>query len=163
MTNPYNSFNQGSNDFNQIQGQSQAFGQGNEPRPQSYAEYQQQQYANPQQQPFDPFSQQPRAGAPAPYGQHNGVMGIPGQPKSWIATVLLSGFLGMWGAHNFYLGYRNRAITQLVMTIVGYLTAVFIVGFILLGAVAIWAFVDFVRILLRSGEYGVDENGVPLT
>ena len=59
--------------------------------------------------------------------------------------------------------YRNRAITQLVMTIVGYLTAVFIVGFILLGAVAIWAFVDFVRILLRSGEYGVDENGVPLT
>ena len=75
---------------------------------------------------------------------------------------MLSAFLGTWGAHNFYLGYRNRAITQLVMTLVGYLTAVFVVGFVLLGAVSIWVFVDFIRILLRSGEYGYEANGVPI-
>ncbi|MDN6263717.1 MAG: hypothetical protein L0J55_10405, partial [Corynebacterium casei] len=64
---------------------------------------------------------------------------------------------------NFYLGYRNRAVTQLVKTLVGYLTAIFLVGFILIGVVAVWAFVDFIRVLLRSGEYGVDSDGVPLT
>ena len=49
------------------------------------------------------------------------------------------------------------------MTLVGYLTAIFLVGFILIGVVAVWAFVDFIRVLLRSGEYGVDSDGVPLT
>jgi TM2 domain-containing membrane protein YozV len=169
MTNPYNSFDQGRDGFYSNEEEA--------PRPQSYAEYQEslnnpqpnprQQFADPRgnigQQAYDPFQQQPMAGAPAPYAHQSGLIRNPGQPKSWVATVLLTGFLGTWGAHNFYLGYRNRAVTQLVMTLVGYLTAIFLVGFVLLGAVAIWAFVDFVRVLLRSGEYGVDADGVPLT
>lgn len=169
MTNPYNSFDQGRDDFHPNDEQA--------PRPQSYAEYQeslnnpqpkpQQHYADPRgqggQQSFDPFQQQPMAGTPARYAQQSGLIRNPGQPKSWVATVLLTAFLGTWGAHNFYLGYRNRAVTQLVMTLVGYLTAIFLVGFILMGVVAVWAFIDFIRVLLRSGEYGVDADGVPLT
>lgn len=168
MTNPYNSFDQGRDDYSNDE---------QTPRPQSYAEYQEslnspqpnprQQFSDPRgqggQQAYDPFQQQPMAGAPAPYAQQSGLIRNPGQPKSWVATVLLTAFLGTWGAHNFYLGYRNRAVTQLVMTLVGYLTAIFLVGFILIGVVAVWAFVDFIRVLLRSGEYCVDSDGVPLT
>lgn len=157
MTNPYSSFDQGRDDLFSNNEQT--------PREQSYAEYQES-LKNPQpgphQQASNPFQQQPMAGAPAPYAQQSGLMPHTGRPKSWIASVLLSAFLGTWGAHNFYLGYRNRAITQLVMTLVGYLTAVFVVGFVLLGAVSIWVFVDFIRILLRSGEYGYDANGLPI-
>lgn len=162
MSNPYNHFDHSRDDSWAPEPQ--------EPAAQSYAQYQESlKNPQPQQPAFDPFQQQPQAGAPAPYGQVPGAAPypafgmVPANPKSWVGTALLAFFLGHFGAHNFYLGYRNRAIAQLSMTVIGWLTAIFLVGFILLGAVAIWAFVDFVRVLLRSGEYGVDSNGVPLT
>jgi len=86
-----------------------------------------------------------------------------GQPKSKIAAALLAFFLGTLGVHNFYLGYTQRAVTQLVMTIVGVLTMVFIVGFFLYFAVGIWAFVEFIMILVGSQGYATDARGVPLT
>ena len=54
--------------------------------------------------------------------------------------------------HNFYLGYTTRGIIQLVLTIT------------LVGAPisAIWALIEFIMIIMRSGSYGYDASGQPL-
>ena len=39
--------------------------------------------------------------------------------KSRLAAGLLAIFLGTLGVHNFYLGYTNRGLAQLLLTIVG--------------------------------------------
>ena len=86
-------------------------------------------------------------GQPA-YGQPFAV----GAPKQWIVAVLLAFFLGTLGIHNFYLGYTTKGIIQLVIS----LTAV---GLIVTG---IWAFIDFIMIIMRSGPYATDAQGQPL-
>ena len=43
------------------------------------------------------------------------------QPKSKIAAGLLAIFLGYLGIHNFYLGYTNKGITQLLLTLIGWI------------------------------------------
>ncbi|GHG10880.1 TM2 domain-containing protein [Paracoccus aerius] len=48
----------------------------------------------------------------------------------------------MFGAHRFYLGKTGTAITMLILTFVGIVTAILAVGFILLFAVGIWTLVD---------------------
>src|SRR5699024_4698871 len=120
MSNPYNHFDHSRDDSWAPEPQ--------EPAAQSYAQYQESlKNPQPQQPAFDPFQQQPQAGAPAPYGQVPGAAPypaygmVPANSKSWVGTALLAFFLGHFGAHNFYLGYRNRAIAQLSMTVIGWL------------------------------------------
>ena len=86
-------------------------------------------------------------GQPA-YGQPFAV----GAPKQWIVAVLLAFFLGTLGVHNFYLGYTTKGIIQLVLTIT-------FIGLIVSG---IWAFIDFIMLLMRSGDYATDAQGQPL-
>ena len=75
-----------------------------------------------------------------------------GAPKQWIVAVLLAFFLGTLGVHNFYLGYTTKGIIQLVLTIT-------FIGLIVSG---IWAFIDFIMLLMRSGDYATDAQGQPL-
>ena len=89
---------------------------------------------------------QPGYAQPA-YGQP-----VVGAPKQWIVALLLAFFLGPLGIHNFYLGYTTKGIIQLVIS----LTAV---GLIVTG---IWAFIDFIMIIMRSGPYATDAQGQPL-
>ncbi|WP_333617703.1 TM2 domain-containing protein [Dietzia sp.] len=84
------------------------------------------------------------------------------QPKSYAGAALLAFFLGGLGVHNFYLGYTGKGVAQLIITILGFVTTIIGVGFLLLLAVWIWAFIEFILILCRSGSYGYDSNGVPL-
>jgi TM2 domain-containing membrane protein YozV len=75
-------------------------------------------------------------------------------PKSRLATTLLAFFLGGFGAHRFYLGKIGTAVTMLVLTIVGYVLlivgsvgfspVILAIGYVLVSAVGIWAFVDFI-------------------
>ncbi|HJF11586.1 TM2 domain-containing protein [Corynebacterium falsenii] len=127
-------------------------------------QYAQQNYAQPQfgqpqfgQQPFDPNYPdfQPTYSGNAAYAPMT-------EPKSYMAAALLAFFLGGWGAHNFYLGYKAKAVTQLVLCLLGFATAIFIIGFAFLAVVSVWAFIEFIMILLRSGSYAHDANGVPL-
>ncbi|MFD2814871.1 TM2 domain-containing protein [Paracoccus aerius] len=67
---------------------------------------------------------------------------IQNDAKSPVAAYLLLIFLGMFGAHRFYLGKTGTAITMLILTFVGIVTAILAVGFILLFAVGIWTLVD---------------------
>jgi TM2 domain-containing membrane protein YozV len=66
-------------------------------------------------------------------------------PKSRLAYILLGIFLGSWGIHNFYAGYTNKAIIQLLISVIscGILTWVSF----------IWAIVDIVTVT-------TDANGV---
>lgn len=88
------------------------------------------------------------------YGQHGTVpSGVPGyptvppgyHPQSRVAAACLAFFLGGFGAHNFYIGLRGRAIVQLCVP---------------LGSVAI-IFLGAVVMLIGLGDpnvsYGDDE------
>lgn len=119
--------------------------------------YQQQGYPQPGQQGY---------GAMQPYGQQPmqayGPNGMPRSPKSKVAAALLAFFLGPFGAHNFYMGYTSRAATQLVLTLIGWVTSLIFIGLFLLAAVGIWVFVEFIMILVGSGGYERDSEGYPL-
>lgn len=85
-----------------------------------------------------------------------------GQPKSKIAAALLFFFLGELGIGNFYLGQNNLGIAKLILFFVGIVTAFFIIGFLILGALWIWKMVEFVMVLTGGGGYDRDARGVPL-
>ena len=109
-------------------------------------------YAAGQQAYGQPAYGQPAYGQPA-YGQP--AYGQPfaaGAPKQWIVALLLAFFLGALGIHNFYLGYTTKGIIQLILTIT------------VIGApiAAIWAFIEFIMIIARSGSYAYDAQGQPL-
>lgn len=73
--------------------------------------------------------------------------------KSKVAAALLAFFLGGIGIHNFYLGYTGKGIAQLLISLLscGFLAPIS----------GIWAFVEFIMILI--GSISTDANGVPLT
>lgn len=78
----------------------------------------------------------------------------PKSGKSKIAAGLLAIFLRQFGIHNFYLGYTNRAVTQLLVSILLSWTFVAPLG------IWIWAIVEAVKIF--QGEIP-DADGRPLS
>jgi len=54
--------------------------------------------------------------------------------RSYVATLLLSFFLGGLGIHRFYTGYIGLGILQLIT----------------LGGCGIWALIDFIRICFNN-------------
>lgn len=83
--------------------------------------------------------------------------------RSWVLAAVLAFFLGPLGVHNFYLNYTKKAKWQLGLTIFGYVTLILLIGLPFLAATYIWAFVEFVLILLKAGPYSEDGDGNPLT
>lgn len=75
--------------------------------------------------------------------------------KSKIAGGLLGIFLGYFGVHNFYLGYTNKAVAQLLLTTIGWILCG--LGPIVAG---IWGFIEGVMIL--AGSIDKDADGNPL-
>lgn len=123
-------------------------------------QYQQPQYGQPQYQ--QPGYQQPQYGVQQ-HPMYGMAPGYPVAQKSMVAAALLAFFLGTLGVHNFYLGHTGRGIAQLAMTIIGWMTAIIAIGFLLIAIVGIWVFIDFIMILMRSGSMARDANGVPLS
>ncbi|QGU07260.1 TM2 domain protein [Corynebacterium occultum] len=122
----------------------------------------QQAYQQPLQNPgFQNFAQAPQQNygqmqpqqsySPAQYGQ-----------KSMIIAAVLAFFLGPFGVHNFYLGYMKRGATQLALYLIGIVLSIVGIGIIFIFAVGVWAFVEFIMILVRHGRYATDATGVPL-
>lgn len=72
--------------------------------------------------------------------------------KSKIAAGLLALFLGVFGVHNFYLGYTGKAVAQLLITLLS--------CFILSPVSAIWGLVEGIQIL--TGNIRTDASGRPL-
>ena len=69
-------------------------------------------------------------------------------PKSRLTVTLLAWFLGIFGAHRFYLGKTGTAVGMLVLGIL-YFSTVWLwgIGFVFLAAVGIWAFIDFLFVV----------------
>ena len=150
----------GQTDYSQSSyGQQQQYAQDN----QQFAG--QSQFAQPQVQQHSAI--QPYAAQPAGNGMYgSGAQQLQYTPfvpgKSKVAAALLAFFLGTLGVHNFYLGYNTRGIIQLVLTILGWFTAIFIVGLFIAGAVGLWAFVEFIMILVGAGGYDRTAQGAPV-
>ena len=108
----------------------------------------------PQQNPYQQYGYQQPYGAPAP------VMPVPARrdypegykPKRKYVAVILAATLGSLGVHNFYLGNKNKGLTQLLICLIGSL-------FFGLGMVAaeVWAIVDAVDLLTEKQD--ADANG----
>lgn len=79
-----------------------------------------------------------------------------GEQKSKLVAGLLGLLLGMYGAHNFYLGYTGKAIAQLLIGLLGGLLTF---GISTLG-VAIWVLIESIMIL--CGNIKTDAKGIPL-
>lgn len=62
----------------------------------------------------------------------------PTSPKSRVSYVILALLLGALGIHNFYAGYRGKAIAQLCITLISFGC----LGFIS----AIWALVEAITV-----------------
>lgn len=70
--------------------------------------------------------------------------------KSKIGAALLAIFLGVCGIHNFYLGYKNKAITQLLLGTIGII--------ILVGPLisSVWGFFEGIMILVGNIDRDAD-------
>lgn len=75
--------------------------------------------------------------------------------KSKMAAGLLGIFLGSLGVHNFYLGYTGKAVAQLLMTLLSFLTC----GLTAVGA-WVWGLIEGIMIL--TGSINTDAQGVQL-
>jgi len=72
--------------------------------------------------------------------------------KSKTTAGLLGIFLGALGIHNFYLGYKGKALAQLLITVLS-------CG--ILGVVSeIWGLIEGIMIL--TGSINTDADGNPL-
>lgn len=80
------------------------------------------------------------------------------QQKSRLAAGLLGILLGVFGVHNYYLGFNTRATIQLVVSLAGGLLTC---GVATCG-IAIWGFVEGVLILSANPGRLYDGNGVIL-
>ncbi len=75
--------------------------------------------------------------------------------KVWLATLLFCIFLGIFGAHRFYVGKTQTAVAMLLITLLtGWL---FGLGFFITG---IWAVIDL--IMIATAQF-TDGNGKVLT
>ena len=73
--------------------------------------------------------------------------------KSKMVAGLLGIFLGAFGVHNFYLGYKNKALAQVLITVL----SCGALGF----ASGIWGLVEGIMIL--CGNINTDADGNALT
>jgi TM2 domain-containing membrane protein YozV len=79
--------------------------------------------------------------------------------KSKLIAGVLGVFLGQFGVHNFYLGFRKKAIFQLALFVVGYVMSGSIGTLFVLAAV-VWGIIDGIQIL--SGSSTANASGNPL-
>ncbi|MDO5029944.1 MAG: NINE protein [Corynebacterium sp.] len=155
------------------------------PTPQSYGNppgyqsgYQQQAYGQPNYQQPNGYQQQAYGQPPvsAGYNPHvnyfSPASGI--SPKSKVLAALLAFFVGAFGVHNFYLGRTGRGLTQLTLWGGSVMSALILEATIILAplaviclmvtsAVGIWAFVEFILLIIGTGSYKYDAQGRILT
>ena len=73
-----------------------------------------------------------------------------GEPKSKLVAGLLGIFVGVFGVHNFYLGFTSKAVTQLILGVLGCTAPIS----------AIWGLVEGIMILTSNDPR--DAQGNPL-
>lgn len=64
------------------------------------------------------------------------------QGKNIVIAYLLWWFLGWVGLHRFYLGKTKTGLMMLGLSVIGFATAIFFIGFVFLGIWGIWWMLD---------------------
>jgi len=97
-------------------------------------------------------------------GASLGVGAVGGGAKSKLTAGLLGIFLGSFGIHNFYLGFKNKALTQVLVSGISHLIGIFTCGigyavtiFPILG-MAVWGLIEGIMILTSKVEADADGN-----
>ena len=67
--------------------------------------------------------------------------------KSKVTAALFAFFLGGYGAHKFYLGEKKRGQLYLIITLIGILTSIFLIGLIPVLVMGFIGFIDFVKLI----------------
>jgi len=143
-----------------------------QPYGQSYGQPNEQPYAQPYAQPYgQPYGQPPVSGAPAsgaPYPYPSGYA-VPTaySDKSKLAAGLLqllpAFFLGLGGIGRVYAGNVSLGVTQIVLSVVGWVcfwcTFVFVLPIFVFLGLWVWFVVD--GIVMLAGQ-PVDAQGRPL-
>ncbi len=86
-------------------------------------------------------------------GASQGTKTVVAGQKSKMAAGLLGIFFGGLGIHNFYLGYNNKAVWQLVLCLAGGIITCGIASI----AASIWGLVEGIQIL--TGSINCDADG----
>ena len=79
------------------------------------------------------------------------------EAKSKVAAGILALFFGYLGVHNFYLGYTSKAVTQLLLYLLGIPLCLIFVGIPMIIGVGIWVFVE--AIMIFTGKIDKDAKG----
>ncbi len=90
------------------------------------------------------------------YGSNNYSSNTYRSSRNKIAAGLLAIFLGALGVHNFYLGFKGKAIAQLLISILSFGLLAFVSG--------IWAFIEGICILCSQpgSKWHKDADGAEL-
>ncbi|MDD4924328.1 MAG: TM2 domain-containing protein [Dehalococcoidales bacterium] len=131
--------------------------------PQTHApQYQAPQYPQqpyPQQQyPQQQYPQQQFHNPQYPSNQY-GAAGYGVSDKQKMIVALLAFLLGTVGVHRFYTGKIGTGIAMAVLTVIGWITSIFVVGYFIVMAIGLWALIDFIMILM--GKF-TDKYGRPI-
>ena len=110
--------------------------------------YQMPPQGNPYQQPYGYQTPPPYMPPMVPLGYSQ---------KNKLVAGILGILIGVFGVHNFYLGYTGKAVAQLLLTLLG---SVFTCG---LSAVAVWIWGLVEGIMILTGGIKVDGHNVPLS
>ncbi|WP_066195242.1 MULTISPECIES: TM2 domain-containing protein [Gracilibacillus] len=80
--------------------------------------------------------------------------------KNIAVAYLLLIFLGTLGIHRFYLGKTGSGITQLVLTVLGWITAFILIGFLLIGVVGLWVIIDLFLVpgIIREDHERIEQE-----
>jgi TM2 domain-containing membrane protein YozV len=79
---------------------------------------------------------------------------VASEPKQRVVAGILALLVGGLGIHNFYLGYTDKAVIQLLLSTVGWFVGI---GPIIAG---VWGFIEGIQIL--TGDIKFDSKGQPL-
>lgn len=85
------------------------------------------------------------------------------KPRRRVTAALLAFFLGMFGIHNFYLGYMRKGLLQLIISVLS-LVILFLGFSLIIGApivMGIWAIMEGIQLV--AGNIRVDADGNFLT
>lgn len=95
-------------------------------------------------------------------------------PKSKTTAGLLGILTNWFGIHNFYLGQKSKGLTKLVIDLLGILLLIIgfasisataiVLGYLALGAVGLWSFIEGILILSSSpgSKWNRDGDGYPM-
>ncbi len=87
--------------------------------------------------------------------------------KNMLVAYLLWWFLGWAGVHRFYLGRVKSGITQLLLFVLGWATAIFLIGYFLIVAWLIWwaldAYFTYKIVKEENAKLGVENSTISLS